>query len=229
MQIKILSWNIWIDSHFDQVKEFLKNSNADIVGLQEVREDDPARETIKYMDSLGYKYVFAPIAKSWDGEVWNFGPAIFTKLQIISFQKYTLSDQDSRSLVQADVKVGDKLIHTFCTHLTHTHQQESDIQLQQVEELLKYIPNKDSVLLGDFNAIPIGKTIQKVRESLLDTDPSNQPTWSVYPEGCVTCNPQKIDIRLDYIFTTKDIRTHSFKVEDSRGSDHLPISIIMEL
>lgn len=67
MLVKILSWNIWIDSHLEQVKEFLKNSNADIIGLQEVREDDPSRETIKYLNSLGYQHVFAPIAKTWGG------------------------------------------------------------------------------------------------------------------------------------------------------------------
>ncbi len=64
MQVKILSWNIWIDSYFDQIKDFLKKCDADIIGLQEVREDDPSRESIKYLDSLGYKYVFAPTEKN---------------------------------------------------------------------------------------------------------------------------------------------------------------------
>lgn len=229
MQIKILSWNIWIDSHFELVKEFLKNADADIIGLQEVREDDPSRETVKYLKSLGYQHVFAPIAKTWGGNVWNDGPAIFSKYEIITSKKYMLSDEDSRAAAQADIKVGDETLHVFSTHLTHTHQQDSAVQLQQVEELLKHILPESSILMGDFNAIPSSQTIQKVRELLVDTDTNEQPTWSVYPEGCVTCNPQKIDIRLDYIFTSKDIRTHSYKVEDSKGSDHLPISVIAEL
>ena len=83
--------------------------------------------------------------------------------------------------------------------------------------------------MGDFNATSDSKTILKVKESFIDVDSNNEPTWSVYPEGCVTCNPQKIDIRLDYIFTTKDIKTHSYRVEDSKGSDHLPISVMAEL
>jgi endonuclease/exonuclease/phosphatase family metal-dependent hydrolase len=229
MQMKILSWNIWIDSHFEQIKEFLKNSHADIIGLQEVREDDPSRETIKYLNSLGYKGIFAPVAKTWGGKIWNDGPAVFTKYEIISTKKYILSEEDSRAAAQADIKIGDKIIHVFSTHLTHTHQQDSATQLHQVEELLNQIPPENSVLMGDFNAIPESQTIQKMKETLIDTDLSNHPTWSVYPEGCITCNPQKIDIRLDYIFTTKDIKTHSYKVEESKGSDHLPISAIAEL
>lgn len=229
MTVKILSWNIWIDSYFDQVKDFLKKSDADIIGLQEVREDDPSREIIKYLEELGFNHAFAPIAKTWGGKVWNDGPAIFTKHKIISTKKYTLSKDDNRAAVQADIKIGDKLVHVFSTHLTHTHQKDSDIQMQQVGELLSHVPGEMSILMGDFNATSDSKTILKVKESFIDVDSNNEPTWSVYPEGCVTCNPQKIDIRLDYIFTTKDIKTHSYRVEDSKGSDHLPISVMAEL
>ena len=64
---------------------------------------------------------------------------------------------------------------------------------------------------------------------MLDTDLNNQPTWSMYPEGCSICNPQKVDVRLDYIFTTKDIKTLFYHVENSKGSDHLPIAAGIEL
>lgn len=83
--------------------------------------------------------------------------------------------------------------------------------------------------MGDFNAMPESKTIAKVKEVLIDADSRNQPTWSVYPAGCPECNPQKVDIRLDYIFTTKDIHARSYWVESSKGSDHLPVSVIVEL
>ena len=91
MQVKILSWNIWIDSYFDQIKEFLKSSQADVIGLQEVREDDPSRETIKYLNSLGYQQVFAPTEKDWGEKVWSDGPAVFTNYDIASSKKYILS------------------------------------------------------------------------------------------------------------------------------------------
>ncbi len=230
MQAKILSWNIWVDNHFDQVKGFLLKSNADIIGLQEVREGDPSRDTVNFLEKLGFNYIFSPIIKNWDGEVWNFGPAIFTKHQIISTNTFILTEnEDNRTLVQADIKIGDRLVHIFCTHLTHTHQQDSDIQLQQVKDLLVHIPDEKSVLMGDFNAVPDSKTIMKVKVVLIDADVNNEPTWSVYPKGCPTCNPQKIDIKLDYIFTTKDIKTNSYKVESAKGSDHLPISVVVEL
>lgn len=230
MPTKIVSWNIWIDSHFNEVKDFLQHADADILGLQEVRDDDPTRDTIKFLESMGYSYVFGPITMSWDGKTWSFGPAIFTKHPIVSKSTFVLTEKaDRRSLVQADIKFGDRVVHVFSTHLTHTHQQDSDLQLEQAREVLAHVPAHDSILMGDFNAAPDSTTIQAVKETLVDADPNNLPTWSVYPEGCEACQPQKIDIRLDYIFTTKDIKTSSYQVESSKGSDHLPISVITEL
>jgi endonuclease/exonuclease/phosphatase family metal-dependent hydrolase len=229
MQIKILSWNIWIDSYFDQIKEFLKNSQADVIGLQEVREDNPSRETIKYSNSLGYKHVFTPTEKDWGEEVWSDGPTVFTTYEIASSKKHVLSEDGMHVAVQADIKINDKILHVFSTHLTHTHQKDSVTQLQQVEELLKHIPSEKSVLMGDFNATPESSTVKKVKTKLVNTGLGNQPTWSVYPQGCGVCKPQKIGIRLDYIFTTIDMKTHSYKTEESKGSDHLPISVIVEL
>ncbi len=229
MPIKIVSWNIWINNHFSEVKEFLKNSNADIIGLQEVRKDDPSRETVTYLKSLGYQSVFAPITEIWGGIVWEYGPAIFSKHKIVSSKKYFLSEKNNRVAIRADIKINNKILHVFNTHLVHTHQRDSFVQLQQVKELLKQIPLHTSVLLGDFNATPDCKTIQKVKSLLLDADLNNQPTWSMYPEGCSICNPQKVDVRLDYIFTTKDIKTLFYHVENSKGSDHLPIAAGIEL
>lgn len=230
MQAKVLSWNIWTDNHFDEIKDFLQQSDADIIGLQEVRDDDPSRDTVKFLGKLGFNYVFTPITKNWDGKNWSFGPSIFTKHQIVSKNEFMLTEkEDSRALVQADIKINNRVIHVFCTHLSHTHQKDSDIQLQQAQEILTHIPGRDSILMGDFNAVPASTTIKRVKEVLIDADLNNLPTWSVYPEGCESCNPQKIDIRLDYIFTTNDIKTNSYKVERSMGSDHLPISVIAEL
>ena len=83
--------------------------------------------------------------------------------------------------------------------------------------------------MGDFNATPDSAVIQKMRNVLNDSDPLSTPTWSVYPEGCKTCHPLDVNTRLDYIFTTKDIKTSEFHVEHSKASDHLPVSVMVEI
>ena len=99
----------------------------------------------------------------------------------------------------------------------------------QVEHLIKVLPKERAVLMGDFNATPESYIITRLEEALTNTDPSNAPTWSLYPEGCEVCDPQAVDTRLDYIFTTPDLKTHSPKVEKTDASDHLPVSVRIDM
>jgi endonuclease/exonuclease/phosphatase family metal-dependent hydrolase len=228
MRLKILSWNIWIDGDAQKVVDLIRHVDPDIIGLQEVKNDDPERDVIGSLSQLGYQQVFAPVKKTWGDKTYNDGPAIFSKYPIKQSKTYILSDINARAAVQGDIEVGDKTLHVFSTHLIHTHQQPSDVQDSQVENLLKVLPKTMTIVMGDFNATPESNAIRKMKEQLRDTDSSSAPTWSVYPEGCVTCNPQKIDTRLDYIFASKDLQSHDFKVEQSDASDHLPISAVLQ-
>ena len=229
MKLKILSWNIWVDGHFDKIKDFLRTADADIIGLQEVKDDDPERDVIGFLTGLGYQHVFARTEQIWDGKVYRHGPAIFSKFPIARSERYLVDEKDQRAAACADVDVNGTILHIFSTHLVHTHQKPSEKQEAQASRLLEKVPAEHSIVMGDFNATPESKAIQKMKEVLVDTDPTSAPTWSVYPEGCEKCNPQVINTRLDYIFVSEDLKTHSFKVEESKGSDHVPISILVEV
>ena len=227
MKLKILSWNIWVDGHFDKIKDFLRTADADIIGLQEVKDDDLERDVIGFLTGLGYQHVFARTEQIWDGKVYRHGPAIFSKFPIVRSERYLVDEKDQRAAACADVNVNGTILHIFSTHLVHTHQKPSEKQEAQASHLLEKVPAEHSIVMGDFNATPESKAIQKMKEVLVDTDPASTPTWSVYPEGCEKCNPQAIDTRLDYIFVSEDLKTNSFKVEESKGSDHLPISVLV--
>lgn len=217
-----------MDNHFDEVKDFLRSSNADVIGLQEVKDDDASRDVIGFLESLGYASVFAPMEHVWDGKTYRFGPAIFSRLPIVSSEIVSLSSESPRVVVRADIQDRKKRLRVFCTHLLHTHQMPSIVQEAQAKRLLELVPATRAIVMGDFNATPESATIRLMRERLIDTDSDSSPTWSVYPEGCTGCLPPRLDIRLDYIFVTLDIKTSSFEVGDSRGSDHLPVSVEVE-
>jgi len=225
MQLKILSWNIWYDGHFDIISKFLSESDADIVGLQEVVPNDPKRNIIGFMEKLGYQYIVAPVLTIRDGRIMS--NAIFSKYPIISSETYSLSEEKSRNALRTSIKIGDKTLHVFCTHLLHTHQQPSEIQELQVENLIKVLPKEKIILMGDFNATPESNSFKKINKILVNTDSTNKPTWSVYPEGCSECKLRGLDVRLDYIFTTSDIKLKKSEVYQSKGSDHLPISVVV--
>ncbi len=229
MQLKILSWNIWTDGYFDQTLKFLKAFGADIIGLQEVQADNPKRDVIGFLKKLGYGHVFAPVEKDWGDRVVADGPAVFCKHKIIKSGTTILSKEDPRAVAWADIVAGGEVLHVFGTHLVHTHQKPSGVQEEQARNLLGMIPNEKSIAIGDFNAEPESGAIKILESRLVNADSNLHPTWSVYPEGCAVCKPQNVSIKLDYIFATADIKTTDFRVEKSRASDHLPISVVVKV
>lgn len=230
MRLKILSWNIWVDGKFDQIAGFLKTANADVIGLQEVEANDLQLDIVGFLKSLGYEHVFAPVRKVFGEEIWNDGPAVFSKYGIIDSKTYLLSKTDGRVAVKADIKIDDKVLHVFSTHLKHSHQQPSEVQELQVKNLIKVLPKEKTIVMGDFNATPDSAAIKEMTKIMIDCDPSSTPTLNVSLFDCSGCDLRTIaDTRLDYIFTTKAIKTNHFKVYGAAGSDHLPISVIITI
>ncbi len=229
MQLKILSWNIWWDCYFDQVTDFLGFFDADIIGLQEVLPEDKNRDVIDYLTKLGYQHIFSPVVDIQSFKKEAVGNAIFSKYDILMNKTHVLSDLDSRIAIEANIKIENKTLNVFNTHLLHTHQEPSEIQDLQVDNLIHILPAENTIVMGDFNATPKSNAIKKMNKVLKNVTDISSPTWSLYKEGCPVCRVGDLKYCLDYIFVTKDIRTQSFQVENSRGSDHLPISVIVEL
>ncbi len=94
MKLKILSWNIWCGTYLDQVMHFLKNSDYDIIALQEGCIDERGNIVEILANKLGYQYAHAiemnlpvryiPGYKEDDMRTIKFGPAILSKHKIIN-------------------------------------------------------------------------------------------------------------------------------------------------
>jgi len=241
MKLKILSWNIWCGTYLDEVIKFLKTANADIIALQEVVEDERGNLVEIIAKELGYEYVhaigmnmpvrFLPKYEKDDKRTIKFGTAILSKYKIIDSRIYELVDENKRLVIGTDIKIRNETLHIFSIHLKHTHQKSLEIQDAETENLLRLLPEKNTVVMGDFNALPESTVIETMSQVLKNAgENSTTPTWSVYKDGC-TCITKDGEIiyQLDYIFTSKDIKTNSFKVYESKASDHLPISAMIEI
>lgn len=231
MRLKILSWNIWMHGNHKEVSKFLEHSRADIVALQEVIV---AHETIElakhFTEHLGYQHVFA---ESFEDVINGFqvkiGNAVFSKYPIVNSKIHHLSKVKNRVALQTDIEIGDSILHVFNTHLLHTHQQPSKLQDVQATHLRKVLTSHKTVLMGDFNALPNSNVINIVSRVLTNTDKNMLPTWSIYPKGCEHCSPKGLLYKLDNIFVSPDVTYSNFLVEESKASDHLPISVTIEI
>ncbi len=240
MKLKILSWNIWCGTYLDEVIEFLKNADADIIALQEVVEDENGNIGEIIAKELGYEYVYEanlnmPLKylsreETADKKSIKFGNAILSKYKIVNSKIHQLTEESKKSAVEANIKIGENILNVFSIHLRHSHQKPLELQNLQTENLLKLLPKTNTIVLGDFNALPESFPVQKMKQELKDTEiNSDTPTWSVYKNGCTVCLIEEVKHKLDYIFTSKDMKVSSFEVYKTRASDHLPISVIIEI
>lgn len=242
MRLKLLSWNIWCGTYLDGVIEFLKNADADIIALQEAVIDERGNIAEIIAKELGYEYVHAidmdiPLRfllgyKSDEKGNKKFGNAILSKYKIINNKIHLINREGEfrRLIIEADIDINGKLLNVFGVHLKHTHQMPLEVQDLEAEKLIELIPEKNTIVMGDFNALPKGNVIEKISKVLKNTEKdSDTPTWSVYKEGCTLCLVDSVRYKLDYIFTSKDIKSDSFEVYETKSSDHLPVSAIIEI
>lgn len=231
MKLKVVSWNIWYGKFFDEILDFLKSEDADVVCLQEIvaKKDDSKNTATEIAKKLGYKHFVFDFALEIEkeGEKLDWGNAILSKLPISKSETHPLSSGAFRRIaLEARIKTYDKSFQVVTTHLIHTHQQDSVIQNEQTDKLIELLPNGSTILTGDFNALPQSYPIKKTSEVLVNTNNEETPTFSLYPEGCC---PDKMKYRLDYIFISSDIKLTSFEVGNSKGSDHLPVVATLEI
>ena len=231
MDIKLVSWNIWRGKLLPEIIDFLSSSRADIIALQEVEESDEYENTASHLaDVMDYEYVYSrSMAYEINGVMRYFGNAILSKHHIAGSRSHTLSEEQSRTAIQADIAVNDSVLHVVSVHLIHSHQQPSAIQEQQVKNLVGVVPKERTVIMGDFNSLPESKTIERMRQSFTDTDSMNVPSWCLYPDGCEQCKLDQVQWKLDYIFVSPAMKSHDFMAGDSKGSDHLPISVFLSV
>lgn len=224
-QVKLISWNIWGGVFLPEIIRYLIDAKAGIVALQEAEESGVTNTAEIIAKELRYSFVYTrSMEYEWEGKMTNRGNAVLSKFPIIGSTPHLLSGAKQRTAMQADIRMHNHILHVVSVHLVHTGDQES-----QTEQLLSVVPNNNTVIMGDFNAVPYSKTIERMRAVFRDTDQKDLPSWCLYPDGPGESKPNKVISKYDYIFVSEDLPANSFAVGDTKGSDHLPVSVMLEL
>ena len=71
------------------------------------------------------------------------------------------------------------------------------------------------------NTIKTSKYIKEIEKYYTNHDTGN--TWTTKPFSYNGFTVDKLDYKLDYVFTSSDISVKNIKVIDTEYSDHLPI------
>ena len=218
----------------DKLKEYLKNSGADVILLQE--------DSGKELTDLGYQasnphgiftvlskhkivdikvinpedeYVRIPCIQidiEIKGKVYRF---IDVYLHPFSFDKDMVKlNGDSEQNEEKAKNVIKKLIPTFKKHQD---------QVEVIKEIVKNSPYP-VILAGDFNSVPNSYEYYHLLDGLQDA-------FVEAGSGSATSfHDYKFPIRIDYIFTSKSIQPMSYKVDRSvKISDHYPVVATFKL
>lgn len=242
MILKVISWNIWHGKYLEKIIKFLAEQKPDVIALQEVNESEKLENIAKQIaDRLNYNFVFCNAFETdRHDDKYKMGNAILTKFKITKSKCHFLSSVDlykgdaetePRVALEVFLKAGDQNFRIITVHLAYSYRfKNSKMRNLQVENLLKLLPGEKTILMGDFNSHPDGEAVQKINAVMMNADRElNQPTLTVYPFDYKGFVETKLTHRIDYIFTSPDVRVQSFKVEESDGSDHLPISAVLEI
>ena len=227
MEIKVLSYNVL---HFENFKtgkidfdlfaSAIKETGADIIGLNEVhgKGDDP--EYTAQVDIMAKKlgfYGYFAKACDIDGENNPFGNGILSRYPIVSTEIIPIADPfprkydgyyETRNILKAVIDAGEP-ISVFVTHFGLN----PDEQENAVRACLENVCSK-CIFMGDLNVTPDNPVIKPLADILTDTANSDEEMLS-FPSD----KPFK---KIDYIFTGEGIKKISARVLPLECSDHRP-------
>jgi endonuclease/exonuclease/phosphatase family metal-dependent hydrolase len=189
----VLSYNIHecvgVDRrrHPDRIAQVIKESGAQIVGLQEVHSDSSGEEHLHQMNYLsaatGLQAVSGPAVERRNG---HYGNVLLTSCNILDVHKLDLSylKREPRGAIDADLDIGGEPVRVIVTHLGLLPA-ERRFQVRKLLAALAAKRTRVVVVLSDFNEwLPTGRTLRWLhthlgKTALVRTFPSRFPIFAL--------------------------------------------------
>lgn len=237
MRIKLMSFNtqhcmnfITRKIDYDVMADAIKKCDADIIALNEMRGEGPANEfeaqTEMLAEKAGYEYYsFAPAILV--GGKNPYGNGMLSKYPIKSVGVVSIPEPEihkyndlyeDRCLLKAVVDINGEELSVYVTHFG-LNPDEAENSVKEI--LSEPIPEK-LVLMGDFNHTPDSDIIKPLKEHLSDAADLFDEEKLTYPSDV----PIK---KIDYIFTSKNIKILSADIPVIIASDHRPHTAVIEI
>ncbi|WP_044640350.1 endonuclease/exonuclease/phosphatase family protein [Risungbinella massiliensis] len=235
MKLNVMTFNIHHGRGTDRklslerIAQVIKESNANLIGLNEVDRSFSKRSNFADQISwlakqLQMEYAFggAITLKSKNANTpRQYGNAFLSQFPIL-FQKnhllpYQSRFSESRSLLEIHILVQQVVLKAYVTHFSLNpliHRKQTDFLLQQVMNDLH-----PTIIMGDWNKRPHSKSWHNMMEHFVDV------CHAVGKGPYYTFPSTKPKVQLDYIFVSRDLKVKSVEVEQKLpvASDHLPL------
>ncbi|HSX08691.1 MAG TPA: endonuclease/exonuclease/phosphatase family protein [Candidatus Saccharimonadales bacterium] len=257
MKLSLFQLNINADNYWDTLIPFLTTHTFDVMHFQELTGKDTIVGNIhskidtfielkeilkdKYNSELSIEQRFSSGPESY------MANGIFYKksLPLIEKKEYRLSsfntffpsvstdyEKVGRTLQHLTLQIGDQSISFLNTHFAWGRDHiEKPFQTEQGEILIEYLTavKPPFVLSGDFNLTPDQPLIKKLDTFARNLTAENHITNTLNPTNHRAKHLFPKGLAVDYIFTSRDIKTENFSVIDEGLSDHFGLSVEIEI
>ena len=222
--MKIMSFNTqhcldYLKQRIDYglMADTIKNSGADIVGLNEMFDKgstslfEAQTEILSQKSGLENHY-FARAILDWGGP---YGNGFLSRYKIVKSETIEIPDPDpkryngfyeTRCLLKATLENG------YTVLVTHFGL-NPDEQENAVKTILEHIVDEKCILMGDFNVTPDNEILNPIREKMVDTAKLFDCEKKSWPSD----QPR---VKIDYIFVSPDIKIISADIPEIVASDH---------
>ncbi|WP_316569010.1 endonuclease/exonuclease/phosphatase family protein [Neobacillus sp. YIM B06451] len=216
--------------NLERIARIINDSGADVIGLNEVDRFFSNRsgflDQAKWLaEKLEMDHIYGPAVTMENREGGNdmqFGNAMLSRFPITEADNHPFDflpkRAEARALLEAKVQIEGKELGVWVTHLSLGPFQHR----KQIEFILEKAKKEPLPLLvmGDWNMGPSSRGWRKMTETFNDV-------WVETNEGPggYTFPSRRPFRRLDYIFSTKNLKAISSEVYEmeSNASDHLPL------
>ena len=248
VRIKILSYNIHYGIGMDKKKDLsriarvIKESGADIVGIQEVADSIMVAKLSSLTGMYGVfgesmeknkiPNLYTLLQLQEPEDLLYYGDAILSKLPFTYVGNiWIASASESRYEAMAiDLKIGDRqeLIRFITTHFDYLNTIGSKVSRMAAVDVIeeKFMTNYEgpSILTGDFNSTPNSKTLTLLQSRGWVLNKTN--------ERLLTAPSSKPSFQIDYVMPRPEEKWKIIALEviqEKKASDHLPILMTLEL
>ncbi|EJL68652.1 endonuclease/exonuclease/phosphatase family protein [Chryseobacterium populi] len=221
--IKVLTFNVkYGEFGWDKVKKYIRDQNADIILIQEKDTNRALRQDLVKYPTVILKTKHKIVRQEELIDEKSRGNSFYADIDIngkivrvvnIYLEPFRLNKSmfAFNGLEKESKKIG-----TLLSHMTPTFKAHED-QIKKIRKAVDYSPYP-VILAGDFNSVPnsyeyynLGKNLE---DAFLKVGNGQSSSFHDY----------KVPLRIDYIFTSKDIIPLSYKVDSSvKLSDHYPV------
>lgn len=244
--LKIVTFNVWGgNAQLDRVSAWLRESDADIILLQEVPPAWAGSPIPQLADRYPYKVV-----QSVDFRPW--GDAILSRYPFVVSSRYALEGTFARH-ERVELMWQGQLIAIYNAHLTLPMSDTPRIDIQinnsfanmliryddtqrnaQIDRLLSTVKaeTKPFIVAGDLNVSDNAVTYQALVNSLHDAYRAvGFGFGATWPNAAIVGLPSVMPplLRIDYVWHSDQFRAITATVGPELGSDHFPVVVTLTL